>query len=193
MSIGRSERLAGRESELAALRDWLTRAGRGAGGAYVIAGEAGVGKSRLAGEAVAALPASWFVTRGATGTSRYQPGTASTPRGESADGQAGIIGARSALVLAECVSDPVEGGRRDGEGDPQVRSRRTNDRAETASLVSRACQPGHPQEVMTRSHLADTLAGCVNQQLNQAQPDSAEAYDMRPPARLPIESAAFNS
>jgi hypothetical protein len=32
MSVGRSERLVGRESELAAFGDWLARAGRGAGG-----------------------------------------------------------------------------------------------------------------------------------------------------------------
>ena len=72
MSIGRSERLVGRKSELAALRDWLARAGRGPGGVYVIAGEPGVGKSRLAGEAVAALPASWLVTRGRA-TDRDRP------------------------------------------------------------------------------------------------------------------------
>src|SRR5689334_1557832 len=72
MSIGRSERLVGRESELAAFRDWLTRAGRGPGGVYVIAGEPGVGKSRLAGEAVTALPASWLVTRGRA-TDRDRP------------------------------------------------------------------------------------------------------------------------
>jgi DNA-binding CsgD family transcriptional regulator len=72
MSIGRSERLVGRESELAAFRDWLTRAGRAPGGAYVIAGEPGVGKSRLAGEAVTALPASWLVTRGRA-TDRDRP------------------------------------------------------------------------------------------------------------------------
>ena len=72
MSIGRSERLVGRESELAALRAWLTQAGRGAGGVYVIAGEPGVGKSRLAGEAVVALPASWFTTRGRA-TDRDRP------------------------------------------------------------------------------------------------------------------------
>jgi hypothetical protein len=72
MSIGRSERLIGRDSELTALRHWLARAGRGPGGAYVIAGEPGIGKSRLAGEAVAALPASWFVTRGRA-TDRDRP------------------------------------------------------------------------------------------------------------------------
>ncbi len=72
MSIGRSERLVGRESELAALRAWLTRAGRGAGGVYVITGEPGVGKSRLAGEAVATLPASWLITRGRA-TDRDRP------------------------------------------------------------------------------------------------------------------------
>jgi DNA-binding CsgD family transcriptional regulator len=38
----------------------------------VIAGEPGVGKSRLAGEAVAELPASWFVTRGRA-TNRDRP------------------------------------------------------------------------------------------------------------------------
>jgi DNA-binding CsgD family transcriptional regulator len=72
MSIGRSERLVGRESELEAVRDWLTRAGRGAGGVYVIAGEPGIGKSRLAGEAIGTLPASWFVTRGRA-TDRDRP------------------------------------------------------------------------------------------------------------------------
>jgi len=72
MSIGRSERLVGRESELAAFRDWLALAGRGPGGVYVIAGEPGVGKSRLAGEAIATLPASWLVTRGRA-TDRNRP------------------------------------------------------------------------------------------------------------------------
>jgi DNA-binding CsgD family transcriptional regulator len=72
MSVGRSERLVGRESELAACGDWLARAGCGAGGVYVIAGEPGVGKSRLAGEAVAALPASWLATRGRA-TDRDRP------------------------------------------------------------------------------------------------------------------------
>jgi hypothetical protein len=64
MSIGRCERLVGRESELAALRDWLAGARRGPACIYVIAGEPGVGKSRLAAEAISALPASWLVTRG---------------------------------------------------------------------------------------------------------------------------------
>ena len=72
MSVGRSERLVGRDRELAALRDWLAQAGRGPGGVYVIAGEPGVGKSRLAGEAVVSLPASWFVTRGRA-TDRDRP------------------------------------------------------------------------------------------------------------------------
>jgi DNA-binding CsgD family transcriptional regulator len=72
MSVGRSERLVGRHRELAALRNWLAEAGRGQGGVYVIAGEPGVGKSRLAGEAVVSLPASWFVTRGRA-TDRDRP------------------------------------------------------------------------------------------------------------------------
>ena len=49
MRVGRSERLVGRERELIALGDWLAETGRGQGGVYVIAGEPGVGKSRLAG------------------------------------------------------------------------------------------------------------------------------------------------
>ena len=64
MSFGRSERLVGRQRELTALRGWLARAGGGRGGAYVVAGEPGVGKSRLAGAAIAALPAAWLVARG---------------------------------------------------------------------------------------------------------------------------------
>jgi len=72
MSIGRSRRLVGRDRELAALGGWLAQAGDGRGGVYVIAGEPGVGKSRLAGEAIAALPASWFVSRGRA-TDRDRP------------------------------------------------------------------------------------------------------------------------
>ena len=72
MSVGRSERLVGRDRELAALCDWLAQVGRGSGGVYVIAGESGVGKSRLAGEAVVSLPTSWFVTRGRA-TDRDRP------------------------------------------------------------------------------------------------------------------------
>jgi DNA-binding CsgD family transcriptional regulator len=64
MSIGRSERLVGRDRELAALRGWLAQAGGGPGGVCVIAGEPGVGKSRLAAEVIAALPSSWLITRG---------------------------------------------------------------------------------------------------------------------------------
>ena len=64
MSFGRSERLVGRERELAALREWLAQAGGGRGGVYVIAGEPGVGKSRLAAEGIAGLPAGWLVSRG---------------------------------------------------------------------------------------------------------------------------------
>ena len=45
MSVGRSERLVGRDRELAALCDWLAQAGRGPGGVYVIAGEP-YGRSR---------------------------------------------------------------------------------------------------------------------------------------------------
>ena len=54
MSVGRSERVVGREAELTALGEWLARAGGDSGGVYVIAGEPGVGKSRLAAEAIAA-------------------------------------------------------------------------------------------------------------------------------------------
>jgi hypothetical protein len=72
MSIGRSQRLVGRDRELTALRGWLAQAGDGRGGVYVIAGEPGVGKSRLAGAAIAALPASWFVSRGRA-TDRDRP------------------------------------------------------------------------------------------------------------------------
>ena len=64
MSFGRSERLVGRQRELTALRGWLAQAGDGRGGVYVVAGEPGVGKSRLAGAAIAALPAAWLVARG---------------------------------------------------------------------------------------------------------------------------------
>ena len=72
MSIGRSRRLVGRDGELTVLRAWLAQAGDGRGGVYVIAGEPGVGKSRLAGEAIAALPESWFVSRGRA-TDRDRP------------------------------------------------------------------------------------------------------------------------
>jgi len=78
MRVGRSERLVGRERELIALGDWLAETGRGQGGVYVIAGEPGVGKSRLAGEAVALLPASWFVTRGRA-TDRYRSALSRRP------------------------------------------------------------------------------------------------------------------
>jgi DNA-binding CsgD family transcriptional regulator len=64
MSVGRSGRLVGRERELTAFGAWLARAGTGTGGVYVIGGEPGVGKSRLAAEAVALLPATWLVARG---------------------------------------------------------------------------------------------------------------------------------
>jgi hypothetical protein len=64
MSFGRSDRLVGRERELSALRAWLARAGGGSGGVYVIAGEPGVGKSRLAADAIAGLPADWLTVRG---------------------------------------------------------------------------------------------------------------------------------
>jgi DNA-binding CsgD family transcriptional regulator len=72
MSMGRSGRLVGRERELSAFREWLARAGGGSGGVYVIAGEPGVGKSRLAGEVLAALPAAWLVARGRA-TDRERP------------------------------------------------------------------------------------------------------------------------
>src|SRR5215472_14168753 len=72
MSIGRSRRLVGRDREVTALRGWLARAGDGRGGVCVIAGEPGVGKSALAGEAIAALPGSWFVSRGRA-TDRDRP------------------------------------------------------------------------------------------------------------------------
>lgn len=64
MSVGRSQRLVGRKHELAALRAWLAHAGDDRGGVYVIAGEPGVGKSRLAAEAIAGLPADWLIARG---------------------------------------------------------------------------------------------------------------------------------
>jgi hypothetical protein len=64
MSVRRSERLVGRKHELTAFREWLAQVGGGRGGVYVIAGEPGVGKSRLAAEAIAGLPAGWLVARG---------------------------------------------------------------------------------------------------------------------------------
>jgi DNA-binding CsgD family transcriptional regulator len=45
-----SRSLVGRESELAALREFLARATQGNGGAVLVAGDAGVGKSRLVAE-----------------------------------------------------------------------------------------------------------------------------------------------
>ena len=72
MSVGRCGRLVGRDCELTAFREWLARVGGGSGGVYVIAGEPGVGKSRLAGEVLAALPAVWLVARGRA-TDRDRP------------------------------------------------------------------------------------------------------------------------
>ncbi|MFP4607301.1 MAG: AAA family ATPase [Thiohalospira sp.] len=48
--------LVGREAEVGRLRDHLEALGRGQGGALLLLGEAGVGKSRLLGEALEALP-----------------------------------------------------------------------------------------------------------------------------------------
>jgi hypothetical protein len=73
MSLGRSERLVGRERELTAFREWLAQAGGGAGGVYAIAGEPGVGKSRLAAEAISALPVAWLAVRGRA-ADRDRPG-----------------------------------------------------------------------------------------------------------------------
>ena len=71
MSIGRSRRLVGRDRELAALRDWLGAA-PASGGVCLISGEPGVGKSRLAADALKLLPPDWLVVRGRA-TDRDRP------------------------------------------------------------------------------------------------------------------------
>ena len=48
----RATALIGRESEVAAVRHAVSRAGGGSGGVLLVAGEAGVGKTRLIAEAV---------------------------------------------------------------------------------------------------------------------------------------------
>lgn len=70
--------LIGRDEQMKALRRWLMAIGRGRGGTFLIAGEAGVGKTRLAGEALAAAASQGMaVLQGAAyeqeGRLAYQP------------------------------------------------------------------------------------------------------------------------
>jgi predicted ATPase len=51
--VGEAPTLVGRDAELAALRRWVDEAARGRGRAVLIAGDPGIGKTRLAGEAAA--------------------------------------------------------------------------------------------------------------------------------------------
>jgi len=66
--------LVGRESEIAALCEFLARAEKGAGRAMILTGEAGIGKTRLVEEALAIAERSGFsVLRGSSSSESAEP------------------------------------------------------------------------------------------------------------------------